>query len=168
MTSSHPCKTLTLPNDRATLALGNWLGQRLPAGTTLLLEGNLGSGKTTLTKGLGKGLNISETIDSPTFTLINEYESGRLPLYHVDLYRLEPKDTSSLYLDSYWEGVEYPPGIMVIEWADRLRTFPPDPLKIHLAYQPPAGRNARLIAGNATQLALMEALTPDAILADEI
>jgi tRNA threonylcarbamoyladenosine biosynthesis protein TsaE len=160
--------TLTLPSDRTTLALGHWLGRHLPAGTVLLLEGDLGSGKTTLTKGLGKGLGIQEEIDSPTFTLINEYDSGRLPLYHVDLYRLDPSDASRLFLESYWEGIEYPPGIVAIEWAERLPDGPPAPLKIHLAYNQADGRDAILTPTTSPQAELLEALTLDALLAHEI
>ncbi|MDB9525970.1 tRNA (adenosine(37)-N6)-threonylcarbamoyltransferase complex ATPase subunit type 1 TsaE [Oscillatoria sp. CS-180] len=161
-------KTLTLPNDRATFALGRWLGQHLAAGTVLLLKGDLGSGKTTLTKGLGEGLGIAEEIDSPTFTLINEYVGDRLPLYHVDLYRLESADTDRLFLESYWEGIEYPPGIVAIEWAERLRYLPPASLEVRLTYQHPEGRKGVLIPGNSAQTRLLEELTPDAILAHEV
>lgn len=80
--------TLQLPDAAATHALGVQLGRVLPAGTVLLLNGELGSGKTSLVQGLGVGLGVVETVDSPTFTLVNEYLSGRLPLYHMDLYRL--------------------------------------------------------------------------------
>ena len=161
-------KTLLLPNDRATFALGKWLGERLAAGTVLLLTGDLGAGKTTLTKGIGRGLNIPDEIDSPTFTLINEYDSGRLPLYHVDLYRLEGAESDRLFLESYWEGIEYPPGIVAIEWAERLRYLPPEPLKIALSHHPEAGRQVTLTPSSSSQNCLIEALTTDAILADEI
>jgi tRNA threonylcarbamoyladenosine biosynthesis protein TsaE len=161
-------KPLALPSDRTTFALGHWLGTHLPAGTVLLLYGDLGSGKTTLTKGLGSGLDIAEEIDSPTFTLINEYDSGRVPLYHVDLYRLDGTDTSRLFLESYWEGIEYPPGIVAIEWAERLQYLPPEPLKIHLIYDVAGGRQATLTPTTAAQTDLLEALTLDAILAHEI
>jgi tRNA threonylcarbamoyladenosine biosynthesis protein TsaE len=161
-------KTLLLPNDRATFALGQWLGKQLVAGTVVLLTGELGAGKTTLTKGLGKGLDIPDEIDSPTFTLINEYDSGRLPLYHVDLYRLEGAESDRLFLESYWEGMEYPPGIVAIEWAERLRYLPPEPLKIALAHTPSAERQVTLTPTNSVQTHLLEALTTDALLADEI
>ena len=159
---------LTLPTNRSTLALGHWLGHHLPAGTVLLLTGDLGSGKTTLTKGLGIGLGIKEDIDSPTFTLINEYDSGRLPLYHVDLYRLDSTDTHRLFLESYWEGIEYAPGIVAIEWAERLASWPPEPLTIQLAYDHTDGREATFTTTTPTQANLLEALTPDALLAHEI
>ena len=161
-------KTLSLSSDRTTSALGHWLGIHLPAGTVLLLYGDLGSGKTTLTKGLGQGLAIAEEIDSPTFTLINEYDSGRLPLYHVDLYRLDSNDTSRLFLESYWEGIEYPLGIIAIEWAERLQYLPPEPLKIHLVYDTVGGRQATLTPGTAAHANLLEALTPNALLAHEV
>lgn len=161
-------KTLLLSTDRATFALGQWLGARLEAGTVLLLLGDLGAGKTTLTKGLGRGLDIPEDIDSPTFTLINEYDRGRLPLYHVDLYRLERAESAHLYLESYWEGLEYPPGIVAIEWAERLLYLPPEPLKITLSHHASGGRQITLTPTSASQTRLVEALTPDAILADEV
>lgn len=161
-------KKLVLPSDRATLALGQWLGERLDAGTVLLMTGDLGAGKTTLTKGLGKGLNIADEIDSPTFTLINEYEGGRLPLYHVDLYRLDGVESDRLFLESYWEGIEYPPGIVAIEWAERLCSLPPEPLHIALSHHPSAGRQVTLTPSSSAQIRLVEALTTDAILADEI
>ncbi len=166
--SALPSQTMTLPDAATTLALGRWLGQRLPAGTVLLLQGDLGSGKTTLTKGLGLGLGISEAIDSPTFTLINEYTEGRLPLYHVDLYRLDRAATQQLFLEIYWEGIEYPPGIMAIEWSERLAWLPPEPLHIALTAQQPEGRQVTLTPTNDAQVQLLEALTPDAILAHEI
>lgn len=124
--------TFSLPDATATQQLGLILGQILPAGSTLLLEGDLGRGKTTLVQGIGRGLGITEPVDSPTFTLINEYTEGRLPLYHLDLYRLQPTDVTALNLESYWEGIEYPPGIMAIEWAERLPYKPPTYLEIRL------------------------------------
>jgi tRNA threonylcarbamoyladenosine biosynthesis protein TsaE len=98
----------------------------------LLLEGELGSGKTTLVQAIGVGLGISETVDSPTFTLVNEYLGGRLPLYHMDLYRLQPDAVAQLYPDVYWEGLEMEPGIVAIEWAERLPYQPADYLVIQL------------------------------------
>ncbi|MDX2097397.1 MAG: tRNA (adenosine(37)-N6)-threonylcarbamoyltransferase complex ATPase subunit type 1 TsaE [Leptolyngbyaceae cyanobacterium bins.59] len=135
---------LALPDAAATQAFGISLGQRLPVGTVLLLEGDLGSGKTTLVQGIGQGLGISEPIDSPTFTLINEYLSGRIPLYHLDLYRLEPSEVDSLCPEMYWEGIETPPGLVAIEWATRLLFRPDQYLQITLAHQPDGSRQAEL------------------------
>src|SRR4028118_407740 len=110
--------TIFLADAEATRSLGLSLGQSLPAGSVILLEGDLGAGKTTLVQGIGEGLGISDPIVSPTFTLINEYMEGRLPLYHLDLYRLEAKQVAALNLETYWEGVEVTPGIVAIEWAE--------------------------------------------------
>ncbi|WP_315862179.1 tRNA (adenosine(37)-N6)-threonylcarbamoyltransferase complex ATPase subunit type 1 TsaE [Halomicronema hongdechloris] len=157
---------ITLPDAEATYALGHYLGQHLPIGTVILLMGDLGSGKTTLVKGLAAALGITEPINSPTFTLINEYEQGRLPLYHVDLYRLEAAAADQLYLESYWDGSEFVPGIMAIEWSEHLGHHPPEPLELRLSYHD-AGRQATLRPSTPCQAALLETL-PDAILANEI
>lgn len=117
----------------ATQRLGIILGQTLKANSVILLEGDLGAGKTTLVQGLGKGLGIDEPIVSPTFTIINEYNRARLPLYHLDLYRLEAAEIVSLNLDTYWEGIEVEPGIVAIEWAQRMPYKPESYLTIHLA-----------------------------------
>jgi tRNA threonylcarbamoyladenosine biosynthesis protein TsaE len=92
----------------------------LEPGVILLLKGNLGSGKTTFVQGLGKGLGIKSAITSPTFTLIDEYDCGRLPLYHIDLYRLEASQVGSLHLSEYWRGDDFPLGVVAIEWAERI------------------------------------------------
>ncbi|HEY9750378.1 MAG TPA: tRNA (adenosine(37)-N6)-threonylcarbamoyltransferase complex ATPase subunit type 1 TsaE [Allocoleopsis sp.] len=138
--------TLILPDAAATRSLGIKLGQTLPAGSTLLLEGDLGSGKTTLVQGLGAGLGISEAVDSPTFTLINEYLDGRLPLYHLDLYRLQPAEVADLNLEGYWEGSDYLIGIMAIEWAERLPYLPERYLRVCLRYQGEATSGEEAIA----------------------
>ena len=124
---------INLADTAATHRLGRSLGEQLPAGTVLLLTGDLGSGKTTLVQGIGQGLGIDD-INSPTFTLINEYTSGRIPLYHVDLYRLSPTEADGLYLETYWEGIEVEPGILAIVWAERLSLFPEEPVMLLLGY----------------------------------
>lgn len=115
---------LNLPNLQATHDLGVRLGKKLKPGTVLLLTGDLGTGKTSLVQGIGAGLGIVETLESPTFTLLNEYHDGRVPLYHLDLYRLTPSEVAELYLEGYWDGTEAPLGIMAIEWCDRLPYLP--------------------------------------------
>ncbi|PZV18390.1 MAG: tRNA (adenosine(37)-N6)-threonylcarbamoyltransferase complex ATPase subunit type 1 TsaE [Leptolyngbya sp.] len=124
--------TLNNLDIHATRQIGKHLGNTLAAGSVLLLEGELGSGKTTLVQAIGSGLKISEPIDSPTFTLVNEYFGGRLPLYHMDLYRLQPQAVAQLYPDIYWDGVEVEPGIVAIEWAERLPYRPSNYLLIQL------------------------------------
>jgi tRNA threonylcarbamoyladenosine biosynthesis protein TsaE len=135
---------ITLENREATLKLGELLGQNLSAGIVILLEGDLGSGKTTLVQGLGKGLGLKEPIVSPTFTLINEYLEGRIPLYHLDLYRLEGATIEQLHIESYWDSEEVELGIVAIEWAKRLPYKPEKYLEIKLIYTPQNTRQATL------------------------
>ncbi len=114
-----------------------------------MLEGDLGAGKTTLVQGIGEGLGIIDPIVSPTFTLINEYREGRIPLYHLDLYRLEPTEVTALNLETYWEGIEVPLGIVAIEWAERLQYKPLNFLSIYLTYSSDNGRQAELVPAGA-------------------
>jgi tRNA threonylcarbamoyladenosine biosynthesis protein TsaE len=111
---------MPLPNLEATLHLGTRLAHWLPVGSVLLLQGDLGSGKTSLVQGLGTGLGITEPIVSPTFTLVNEYPEARMPLYHLDLYRLSPAEVVELHPQHYWQGLDFPLGIVAIEWPERL------------------------------------------------
>lgn len=136
--------TISLPTSQSTQHLGYLLGQYLPPGSVILLSGNLGAGKTTLVQGIGKGLGIEDGIVSPTFTLINEYLDARLPLYHLDLYRLEPSQVDSIYPEIYWEGVEVDPGITAIEWCSRLVVQPPNYLEIALTIQVDESRLAQI------------------------
>jgi tRNA threonylcarbamoyladenosine biosynthesis protein TsaE len=138
-------RIVKLPDSIATQMLGLDLGQSLTAGSVLLLTGDLGSGKTTLVQGLAQGLNIGDSIVSPTFTIINEYSSGRLPLYHLDLYRLTAMEVDDMHLESYWLGLETELGIVAIEWAERLSYLPDDYLRIELTYDPVEGRTARIV-----------------------
>ncbi|MDS3861112.1 tRNA (adenosine(37)-N6)-threonylcarbamoyltransferase complex ATPase subunit type 1 TsaE [Thermosynechococcaceae cyanobacterium BACA0444] len=108
-------------------ALAQSWGENLPAGTTILLNGDLGSGKTTFVQGLGLGLGISDPIVSPTFTLIQEYFEGRLPLYHFDLYRLSEPEILALHPEVYWQGADVPLGLVAIEWPKTLRQLFPIP-----------------------------------------
>lgn len=137
---------ISLPNAGATHKFGEALGRSLPAGSVLLLEGDLGSGKTTLVQGIGAGLGIKDAIESPTFTLINEYLEGRIPLYHLDLYRLEPAEVAALHLENYWEGLEVSLGIVAIEWSERLPYKPDNYLRVCLTDRGAEGRQIELIS----------------------
>lgn len=101
-------------NEDELIALGYRIGQVLEAGHVLVLTGDLGAGKTTLTKGIAKGLGIEQMIKSPTYTIVREYE-GRLPLYHLDVYRIG-NDPDSIDLDDFLYG----DGVTVIEWGQLL------------------------------------------------
>jgi tRNA threonylcarbamoyladenosine biosynthesis protein TsaE len=139
--------TLTFPLESPdqTQSLGIYLGQTLNAGSILLLEGDLGSGKTTLVQGIGIGLGINDAIVSPTFALIHEYPEGRIPLYHFDLYRLSSSEVLELYPELYWQGIEVPLGIVAIEWPTRLIEQPKDYLQIALTHREDA-RQASLFS----------------------
>jgi tRNA threonylcarbamoyladenosine biosynthesis protein TsaE len=160
--------TVDLPNNQATYALGQQLGDHCPEGTVLLLSGDLGSGKTTLVQGVGSGLGIVDPVSSPTFTLINEYLEGRVPLYHIDLYRLDPLEVAPLNLEMYWDEWETTPGIVAIEWSERLQATPPNAIAIQIAYSTTGGRLATLTAHTDQQINVLEQATRHALLVDEV
>jgi tRNA threonylcarbamoyladenosine biosynthesis protein TsaE len=135
-------ETILLSDQFATKKLGSQLAEQLTPNSVVLLSGNLGAGKTTLIQGLGEALGITEAIVSPTFTLINEYTEGRIPLYHIDLYRLAPEEIKHLYLENYWQGIEVEPGITAIEWSELLPNLPPKYLQINLEIDLELGRKA--------------------------
>lgn len=139
--------TLDLPDAAATQQLGAWLGERARRGDVLLLSGDLGAGKTSLSQGLGAGLEVTEPVTSPTFTLLNEYR-GRLPFHHFDFYRLEAPEIVSMGLYEYWEE---PRGVVAIEWPERMgaEVTPESYLAIALSHQPDGGRSATIRAVGA-------------------
>ncbi len=139
---------IVLGSADATHELGFTFGRSLTAGSVILLKGDLGAGKTTLVQGIGAGLGITSPIVSPTFTLINEYDEGRLPLYHLDLYRLESKEVAGLNLETYWEGIEVTPGIVAIEWAERMPYQPDSYFKVCLTSGDQDIRQAEITAFN--------------------
>lgn len=117
-----------LPNEKATLEFAAEMGTFLQAGDVLVLAGDLGAGKTTFTKGLAKGLGIKEMIKSPTYTIIREYETGRLPLYHMDVYRVA-EGAEELGLDEYFSGA----GVCVVEWGELIpEELPENYIKIEI------------------------------------
>jgi tRNA threonylcarbamoyladenosine biosynthesis protein TsaE len=124
-----------------TIRVGKKIGRVLQPGDVIALVGELGAGKTQLIKGLAAGVGVRRPgyVSSPSFTLINEYE-GRIPFYHVDLYRLETeKEARELGLEEYFKGR----GITAIEWADRIPSLlPGEILRINIDY---AGKNTRSI-----------------------
>ena len=132
----------------ATQQLGLDLGTSLAAGSVLLLTGDLGSGKTTFVQGLAEGMGIVDAIVSPTFTIINEYFSGRLPLYHLDLYRLNAAEVDDLQLESYWSGIDSELGIVAIEWAERLSYLPDNYIQVELTYDSIDHRIAKISFDN--------------------
>jgi tRNA threonylcarbamoyladenosine biosynthesis protein TsaE len=114
-------ETFTTNSEDETAAVGRALAPRLSAGSAVLLFGDLGAGKTALVRGLAEGLGVApDEVSSPTFTLVQEYRGGRLPLFHVDLYRLnDPREIDDLGLEEIASE-----GVLAIEWAEKLRAGP--------------------------------------------
>jgi len=133
-------KTITVNSAEQTIEVGEKLAQFLQPRDLILLDGDLGAGKTTFTKGLGKGLGIERPIKSPTFTIIREYQSGRIPLYHMDVYRLEQGGGDDLGLDEYFNG----DGVNVVEWSKFVSDeIPADYLRIIFKRDDAKGDNVR-------------------------
>ena len=127
-------------SEEETRAVGARLASRLSPGTVLLLSGDLGAGKTAFTKGLAEGLGIDPAeVTSPTFTLVHEYRGGRLPLIHVDLYRLDRADLDEIGLDQDLAAV----GVTAVEWAERLTRPIAGAIRIRIS---DTGDESRLIA----------------------
>jgi tRNA threonylcarbamoyladenosine biosynthesis protein TsaE len=125
-------------SDEETRAVGKALGRRLEAGGVVCLAGPLGAGKTTLAQGIARGLEVAEVVNSPTFTLVQEY-AGRLPVYHLDVYRLSgPEEAADLALDEMLAAG----GVVMIEWPERIAPLlPADRLEVRLE---PEGEARRL------------------------
>ena len=108
-------RIIKIKNEKETENFGRRLGESLSAGDVVAMVGDLGTGKTTLTGYIARGLVIKETVSSLTFTIIKEYNSGRLPLYHFDVYRIgDPEELFNIGADEYFDG----DGVCVVEWAD--------------------------------------------------
>ncbi len=105
-----------------TFRIGRELGEMARKGEIFLLEGDLGVGKTVFSKGFAEGLGITEPVTSPTFTMIQEYEEGRIPLYHFDVYRIA--DVEEMFELGY-EGYFFGEGVCLVEWASRIRQILP-------------------------------------------
>lgn len=122
-------ETIKTNSEEETKQIAEKLGNKITSPIVITLEGDLGVGKTTFTKGLGKGLGVDRIITSPTFTIVKEYE-GRLPLYHIDAYRLEYSE-DNLGLEEYILSE----GVTVIEWAKFIKELlPENKLAVNINY----------------------------------
>ena len=116
-------KLLHIASEKETERIGEAIGRAAEPGTVVALIGGLGTGKTTLTKSIARGLGVTETVTSPTFNIIREYKSGRIPLYHFDVYRIgDPDEMFELGYEEYFYG----DGICVVEWADIIGELLPE------------------------------------------
>lgn len=140
--SAAPALALRTRDAEETRAIGVALGRLLQPGDVVLLQGDLGAGKTTLTQGIARGAGAEEVVNSPTFILLNEYHA-RLTLYHADLYRLEePEEVAALDLS----GVSLD-GALVVEWPERGEgLLPDDHLLVQLAHRGPEERELAFTA----------------------
>ena len=126
-----------------TFALGEKYGQQARAGEVWALEGDLGTGKTVFTQGFASGLCVDEDVSSPTFTILQVYESGRLPLYHFDVYRIgDPEEMYEIGIDEYFYGQ----GVCLVEWAGLIEELLPErTIRICIEKDPEKGFDYRRI-----------------------
>ncbi|MEK7281596.1 MAG: tRNA (adenosine(37)-N6)-threonylcarbamoyltransferase complex ATPase subunit type 1 TsaE [Chloroflexota bacterium] len=138
-----------------TQKIGKRLGGEAKAGDVFLLVGGLGSGKTCLVQGLAAGLGVEDVVSSPSFVLLKQYR-GRLPLYHIDLYRVDRREeVEDLGLEDYLSG----PGVMVVEWADRgWGVWPQDHLLIEMDYLAETQRRLNIKAHGSRYEVLLQNL----------
>ena len=121
-------------NEIETEALGARLAAVLPPGSVVAYQGGLGMGKTAFTRGLASGLGYAGRVTSPTFTIVNEYEGGRLPLFHFDMYRLA--DSDALF-DIGWEDYLDRGGVCAVEWSEMVEdALPPDTIYVTMTRCP--------------------------------
>lgn len=125
-------KRITSESEQDTLTIGIQIGRTAMPGCFIALSGDLGAGKSVLARGIARGLGIKATVQSPTFTLLNVYEEGRLPLYHFDAYRLEGEDAFEAL---GYEDCFYGAGVTVLEWPECVKALLPESrLDINIAY----------------------------------
>ena len=128
-------------NLKETFNLGEKLSQKLNPQSIVLLKGPVGAGKTSFVKGIARGLSISEDITSPTFALSHHYSSGKIPLIHLDLYRLENSSSAKEFFFSEEEEALQSKAILVIEWPELIEPLIKDFWNIEISYAKNYGRN---------------------------
>ncbi len=146
-------------NQEQTWKIGEMLGARLAAGDTVCLYGDLGAGKTSFSYGIAQGLEVEEQyITSPTFTFVNEYQ-GRVPFYHIDLYRLsDPDELHNIGFEEYLDS----DGVTVIEWAERAEDeLPAECLSVYLSYVNDHSREIGFLAEGERYQKLLDALSKE-------
>jgi len=122
-----PYKVIESFSREDTFSFAKKIGEEAYGGEVLALYGDLGVGKTVFAKGLAEGLSIKEDINSPTFTIIQEYDSGRIPFYHFDVYRIMSED--EMEETGFFEKVYDKEGVALIEWAEKIEDMLPDNTK---------------------------------------
>lgn len=131
------------------------------AGMVLALDGELGAGKTRFAQALAQALGVQDVVNSPTFTLIKQYEGTRLPFYHMDVYRMTSDEAAELGLDEYFYG----DGVTLVEWASRIDDLlPADRLEMHIAHGDDGARLFTLCPHGADYVRMCEQLREDGVL----
>lgn len=135
MKTKRESKSFVMRSPEETEEFGERLAEGLSAGSVVALCGELGAGKTVLAKGIARGLGVEGYLKSPSFTIVNEYGEGRIPLYHIDLYRLAQGEIDEgedgLALEEYLYG----DGVCIIEWAERAPSLiPEDAVRVSISY----------------------------------
>ncbi|WP_246131940.1 tRNA (adenosine(37)-N6)-threonylcarbamoyltransferase complex ATPase subunit type 1 TsaE [Paenibacillus hemerocallicola] len=131
--------TFASSGEEQTARLAEALAAKMGAGTVLALDGDLGAGKTRFSQSVARALGVKGVVNSPTFTIIKEYEGDRLPFYHMDVYRISENEAEELGLDDYFYGA----GVTLVEWAELIRgLLPPDHLAVRIRH---AGEREREI-----------------------
>jgi len=134
-----------------TEAVGQALGRILAPGAVIAYRGDLGAGKTAFTRGLARGLGAAEAVTSPTYTIVNEYLSGRMPLFHFDMYRLTSADD---LFDIGWEDYLERGGVCAVEWSENVAEALEDPITVTLEKLGEETRRIILTGGNIHDLSL--------------
>lgn len=136
-------KVYETASPQETMQIGKSMGETAEKGMVISLDGDLGVGKTVFTKGVALGLGISESVVSPTFTIVQEYEGGRLPMYHFDVYRID--DPDEMYEIGY-EEYFYGEGVTLVEWATLIQELmPEDTVTVKIEKNPEKGDDYRKI-----------------------
>ena len=128
--------------------VGQALGTRLLPGTVLAYEGDLGAGKTAFTRGLARGLGATEQVTSPTYTIVNEYLSGRIPLFHFDMYRLASADD---LWDIGWEDYLERGGVCAVEWSENVREAMEDAITVRIEKLGEESRKITITGGSGIE-----------------
>lgn len=158
-------KSIVLESAEATRRFGVSIAENIDGTAIITLSGPLGAGKTTLAQGVASGLGIEEAVTSPTFTMMNEYDSGRLPLFHLDLYRLqETPGVADFQLDFQMLAAELDeimqaPSVVLVEWPEFFHEYfdPLDHLEITLQYSDDAESDSTAVGSKAARRAILRA-----------
>ena len=134
-----------------TEVVGAKLAEQLKPGTVIAYRGDLGAGKTAFTRGLARGLGCTEPVTSPTYTIVNEYLSGRIPLFHFDMYRLHSADD---LFDIGWEDYLDRGGVCAVEWSENVEDALEDPITVTIEKLGEDARRITVTGGNICDLSL--------------